>query len=123
MATRIVTKDNLVSEVFDDKSVVLLVGTNYTAGMVLVSRNDGKYSHTAVATDFGASVTAPALNAAAQRVLILSENCDATSAEQTAIGYTGRFNANNVTFAASQTAAALDGILQSKNIILKTWSK
>jgi len=121
MATT-VSFDNLVLSVNESAGITLASGVSYTAGMVVVLQDTGKYTNADVALA-GADATSPNVTFDAQKVYVLSDDYDATDGDVAAIAYTGEFNSNNITLPGTQTEATIGGILQAKGIILKKGNK
>lgn len=116
MAKTTIGFDNLISEIKDDKGLILTSGTAYTQGMVVTSIDGINYTNADIILS-----TIAGFNT--QTIFVLADDYDATAADVSAIGYTGVFNENNVTLPGTQTLAQVGGVLQAKDIILKDWSK
>lgn len=114
--------NNLVRRKDETESIVLATSaTPYTAGMLVSLQNTGKYEHAIVINpeDTPAGTELPFSE---QKIYVLSEDVDATAADQTTVGYTGEFNRASITFAGAQVEADIAGTLQAKKIILSDWS-
>ncbi len=116
MAKTTISHDNLVSEIKDDKGLILTSGTAYTQGMIVTSTDGVNYTNADIILS-----TVAGFNT--QTIFVLADDYDATAGDVAGVGYTGVFNENNVTLPGAQTLADVGGILQAKDIILKDWSK
>ncbi len=100
---------NLVLELGDTTGITLVAGT-YTAGTIII--HDGT----------SGSLGAVDGTDATQRVGVLLDDVD-TTVSNAAIVATGTFNLNKITFGGGQDYAAIGGVLQDKDIFLKTFIK
>lgn len=117
METVAVSYNDLIREAKIRKGVTLASGTNYTAGMLVVSTDGVTYSKADIALS-----TAAGYNT--QTVGVVLEAVDGTSAAVAGvIAMECVVNRAKVTFNGTQTEAALGGVLQAKNITLEDWSK
>jgi hypothetical protein len=115
-----ISPDDLVREIELDVGITLLTGTAYTQGMIVVKQDTGKYTNADVALS-GAIAATPQMSYDQQTLYVLAADYDATGGDVAGVGYTGEFNANNVTLPGIQTLTALAGILQAKGIKLTDW--
>ena len=122
MGKATIAQDNLVLEVNSDFGITLASGKVYLKGQVVVLQDTGKYTDADVVGS-GVEAATPQLSYDAQTVCVLADDYDATLSDVSGVGYTGEFNANNVTLPGSQTLSTIAGILQAKGITLKEGNK
>lgn len=120
MAT--VAYDNLVEKLGETRGATLASGVSYTAGMVVVKQDTGKWTNADVVLS-GVAASTPQLSYDGQEIGVLLEDVDASLADGAGVVGTGTFNENSVTLPGTQTKADIAGVLQAKGIQLKDWSK
>ena len=119
MATELFeTKQTAYNKLFrtiDDKVGILLAAGTYTAGQIVCSNAGANFADTPIllstVSGYNTQVVAVVLEA-----IVASAGDTGVAAKQ------GKFNRASITMPTGQVEAAVNGILQNKEIILEDWS-